>query len=149
VRRFYLLFFALAAAAAIVFAAGCASPNLDAQTKASVRRVYIEPIVPAKATVVPAEGGALAVTGGKSAPAPQNAAQRFQDIVDATVPLGPLLQEQAKKELSAKGYEVVPSASQSDAKLRFVVYHGLGVAGAMSNGRGIAMTVNMEMVRSL
>lgn len=138
--------FVLAIAACL---SGCATSTIDPQTKASVRRVYVEPVqFPSKATVVPAEGGALAVVSGKSAPAPARAAERFQEIVQSRVRLSTLLEEQAKKEVVAKGYQLANSAAQSDAKLRFTVYHGLGVAGVLSSDRGISMTVNMEMIHS-
>jgi hypothetical protein len=121
---------------------------MDAQTKAIVRRVYVEPVQLSKPTVVPAEGGALAVASGKAMPAPEGAAERFHEIVDSKVRLAALLEEQARKELVARGYQVAASPGEADAKLRFVVFHGLGVAGAFSNGRGIAMTVNMSLLRS-
>lgn len=142
-RRFLL------ASAVLLVLSACATSTLDPQSKASIRRVYVEPVqLPAKPTVVPAEGGALQVVSGKAMPAPADAAKRFQEIVQSGGQLSGMLEQWAKNELTAKGYQLATSPNQSDAKIRFVVYHGLGVAGVLSSDRGISMTVNMEMVRS-
>lgn len=137
--------FVLGTAAAL---AGCASATLDPQARASIKSVYVEPaVLPELPTVVGPDGGALAVVAGKSAPAGKDAALRLKSIVDTQVRLGALIRDVAARELQSRGYRMAESADASDARLRFTVFHGLGVAGAVSNARGIAMTVNMELVR--
>jgi hypothetical protein len=132
IRRASLALLALALAA-------CATSTLDAETKASVRSIHVEPVqLPEKASQVPPQGGA-----------PAGSAARLDQIVTERVKLAQLIRDQARRELERKGYRVSEDAARSDAKVRFIVYHGLGVAsGRVENNRGIAMTVNMEVTRT-
>ena len=128
--------------------ASCATSTLDAQTKAALRTVYVEVQLPKPAHVVPIEGGALAVAYGKTSPIPGEAADRFDEVVVKQVGLSAFIRAQATQELRRKGYQVTEDASQSDARVRFIVYHGLGVASVLASDRGVAMTVNLEVVRN-
>jgi hypothetical protein len=58
------------------------------------------------------------------------------------------LDASAQRELVRTGYQVVETPGEADAKLRFMVVYGLGIASAFDNARGVATTVNMELARA-
>jgi hypothetical protein len=128
--------------------AGCASSSIDPQTKSELKTLYVEPPqLPGKPSVVAGTGGAMAVVGGAVPTTSADAEARLGDIVNRKVMLSVLVTNEARRALEAKGYKVVPNAAGADATVRFVIHHGLGVASVSGPDRGIAMTVNTEVVR--
>ena len=126
----------------------CAASTIDPQRKASIGSVYVEPVQLSKASVF---GPNLSEANANSGTVPTTVAEatsRLQQVVDARTNLGELIDSQAKQDLLAKGYHVADAPSGASAKLKINVYHALSVPVGVNDGRGIAMTVSAEMVRS-
>ena len=124
----------------------CATSTIDPQRKAALGSVYLEPVQLSKVSVF---GPNLSEANANSGNVPTTVAEatsRLQQIVDTRTNLRELIESQARQDLITKGYRVTDAASGASAKLKINVYHALSVP--IGDGRGIAMTVSAEMVRS-
>ncbi|RVC45683.1 hypothetical protein EN745_29330 [Mesorhizobium sp. M4A.F.Ca.ET.022.05.2.1] len=134
----------------VVFAAvaltACVSSSIDPQSKASMGSVYVEPVQLSKASVFAPNSSEANASSGKVPATVSEATSRLQEIVDTRTNLRELIESQAKEDLISKGYRVTDAASGASAKLKINVYNALSVP--VGDGRGIAMTVSAEMVRS-
>ncbi|RVD39572.1 MAG: hypothetical protein EOS58_12455 [Mesorhizobium sp.] len=134
----------------VVFAAvaltACVSSSIDPQSKASMGSVYVEPVQMSKASVFAPNSSEANASSGKVPATVSEATSRLQEIVDTRTNLRELIESQAKEDLISKGYRVTDAASGASAKLKINVYNALSVP--VGDGRGIAMTVSAEMVRS-
>ncbi|MET3593378.1 hypothetical protein ABID26_002775 [Mesorhizobium shonense] len=135
----------IVAIVAIVLTA-CAASTIDPQRKASIGFVYVEPVQLSKASVFGPNLSEADASSGKVPATVSEAESRLQQVVDARTNLRELIESQAKQDLISKGYHVTDTASGASAKLKINVYHALSVP--VGDGRGIAMTVSAEMVRS-
>lgn len=133
---------------AVAALAACAAPSLDPQARAAIRTVHVEPPRLPQPTVVPPEGGAAALAAGSPVPAGREAVARLQQIVEQQVQLSSFITATAQRELQARGYRIAPTPAGADATVRFTVFHGLGASAVTSGARGVAMTVNTEVVRN-
>jgi len=124
----------------------CATSTIDPQRKAALGSVYLEPVQLSKASVFGPNSSEANANPGKVPTTVAEATSRLQQIVDTRTNLRELIESQAKQDLITKGYRVTDVASGASAKLKINVYHALSVP--IGDGRGIAMTVSAEMVRS-
>jgi len=125
---------------------GCVASSIDPQSKASIGLVYVEPVQLSKATVFAPNLSEASESSGKVPATVAEATSRLQEVVDTRTNLRELIESQAKEDLIAKGYRLTDAASGASATLKINVYHALSVP--IGDGRGIAMTVSAEMVRS-
>ena len=126
--------------------AGCASSSIDAQTKAAISSVYIEPAQLSKVSVFAPTASEL-VASGRVPLTVAEASTKLQGLVDTRVQLARLVEEQAKRELLQKGYRLSADSASAGARLKLIVNHGLSVATGPNDGRGIAMAVGAELFR--
>ncbi|CAN7282806.1 hypothetical protein [Rhizobium sp. LjRoot258] len=126
----------------------CAASTIDPQRKASIGSVYVAPVQLSKATVFGPSVSEVNASSGKVPTTVAEATSRLQQVVDSRANLRELIEDQAKQDLIAKGYRVADAASSASAELKINVYHALSVPVGANDGRGIAMTVGAEMVRS-
>ncbi|CDX22929.1 conserved exported hypothetical protein [Mesorhizobium sp. ORS 3324] len=126
----------------------CAASTIDPQRKASIGFVYVEPVQLSKASVFGPNLSEAEASSGKVPATVSEAESRLQQVVDARTNLRELIEGQAKQDLISKGYHVTDTASGASAQLKINVYHALSVPVGANDGRGIAMTVSAEMVRS-
>ncbi|WP_431323068.1 hypothetical protein [Rhizobium sp. YTU87027] len=126
----------------------CTTATIDPQKKASMGAVYVAPVQLSKATVFGPSVGEVNASSGKVPTTVSEATSRLQRVVDSRANLPELIGEQARQDLIAKGYRVADAASSASAELKINVYHALSVPVGANDGRGIAMTVSAEMVRS-
>lgn len=126
----------------------CAASTIDPQRKASIGFVYVEPVQLSKASVFGPNLSEANASSGKVPATVSEATSRLQEVVDTRINLRELIEIQAKQDLIAKGYRVTDAPLSASAKLKINVYHALSVPTGANNGRGIAMTVSAEMVRS-
>lgn len=124
----------------------CAASTIDPQRKASIGSVYVEPVQLSKASVFGPNLSEANASSGKVPATVAEATSRLQEVVDTRTNLRELIESQAKQDLITKGYRVTDAASSASAKLKINVYHALSVP--VGDGRGIAMTVSAELVRS-
>ncbi|WP_429806373.1 hypothetical protein [Ensifer sp. B1-9] len=124
----------------------CATSTIDPQRKAALGSVYLEPVQLSKASVFGPNLSEANANSGKVPTTVAEATSRLQEIVDTRTNLRELIESQARQDLITKGYRVTDAASGASAKLKINVYHALSVP--IGDGRGIAMTVSAEMVRS-
>ncbi|TIL79493.1 MAG: hypothetical protein E5Y89_12380 [Mesorhizobium sp.] len=108
--------------------------------------VYVEPVQLSKTTVFAPNSSEANASSGKVPATVAEATSRLQEVVDTRTNLRELIESQAKEDLISKGYRVTDAASGASAKLKINVYNALSVP--VGDGRGIAMTVSAEMVRS-
>ncbi|WP_028745250.1 hypothetical protein [Rhizobium mesoamericanum] len=137
----------LIAVVAIALSA-CAASTIDPHRKASIGSVYVEPVQLSKASVFGPNLSEANAISGKVPATVAEATSRLQQVVDTRTNLRELIEDQAKKELIAKGYRLADAPSSASAELKINVYHALSVPVGPNDGRGIAMTVSAEMVRS-
>ncbi|RWK04272.1 hypothetical protein [Mesorhizobium sp.] len=124
----------------------CVSSSIDPQSKASMGLIYVEPVQLSKASVFAPNSSEADASAGKVPATVAEATSRLQVVVDTRTNLRELIESQAKEDLIAKGYRLTDAASTASARLKINVYHALSVP--VNDGRGIAMTVSAEMVRS-
>jgi hypothetical protein len=132
----------------IVALTSCATSKLAPEKKASLRNIHVAVEFLREPFVYGPEGNALQVTSGKAPDAPRDAAAQYAQLLARHLDVGKLIQEQAQRELVRKGYRIAADPGQADARLRFMVVYGLGVASAFNNARAVSTTVNMELVRA-
>ncbi|RVD17402.1 hypothetical protein [Mesorhizobium sp. M4B.F.Ca.ET.017.02.2.1] len=125
---------------------GCVASSIDPQSKASLGFVYVEPVQLSKATVFAPNSSEANASSGKVPATVAEATSRLQEVVDTRTNLREFIESQAKEDLVSKGYRVTDAASGASARLKINVNHALSVP--VNDGRGIAMTVSAEMVRS-
>ena len=130
------------------FLAACATSTIDPQTKASIASVYLEPVQVSKAAVFAPSAHEASASSGRVPATVSEATSRLQQVLDARASLPRLIESQAKQDLVAKGYRVTDASSGATAKLKIIVNHALSVPVGANDGRGVAMTVNAEMVRA-
>lgn len=138
-RRSLIAFVAVALTA-------CVSSSIDPQNKASMGLVYVEPVQLSEASVFAPNASEADASSGKVPATVAEATSRLQEVVDTRTNLRELIESQAKEALIGKGYRVTDAASTASARLKINVYHALSVP--VGDGRGVAMTVCAEMVRS-
>ncbi|MDX8482700.1 hypothetical protein RFN28_30205 [Mesorhizobium sp. VK24D] len=126
----------------------CVASSIDPQSKASIGFVYVEPVQLSKASVFAPNLSEANASSGKVPATVAEATARLQEVVDTRTNLRELIESQAKEDLITKGYRVTDAASAASARLKINVYHALSVPVGANDGRGIAMTVSAEMVRS-
>lgn len=127
---------------------GCASSTIDPQEKAAVLSVYVEPARISKVTVFAPTPGEVSAGAGRVPSTVSEATSRLQRLIDTRVQLAQYVHEQAQRELVQKGYRVIPDSTAAGARLQLTVNHALSVATGRNDERGLAMTVNADLVRA-
>jgi hypothetical protein len=121
----------------------CATAKLTPDKKASIRSIHVSVEFLREPFVYGPEGNALSITSGRVAgDAPEGAAAEYEQILSRHLDMRKLIEEQARRELVRKGYQVVETPAQADAKLRFMVVYGLGIASAFNSTRGRRLRSN-------
>jgi hypothetical protein len=143
-----------AALATVVLAlAGCAS-SIDAQVKAEIKTIALEPVKLTDKPVVAGPGtGVLALaTGGLGLAGQQGLSgdirEAYKTIVERQVNVAAEIRSTAKTELERKGYRVVEAGQPSDARLTISGNYALGLASLTGDERGAGTTLTAELVRS-
>jgi hypothetical protein len=139
-------------AAGLALLTGCAT-SMDAQVKAEIRTVSLEPLQLADKPVVatPGTGMVALLTGGLGLGLHLNATDAptaFKEIVARQVDVPAEIRRAARTELERKGYRVVDAGQPADARLVIKGNWALGLASLTGDERGAGTTLNAELNRS-
>ncbi len=132
--------------------AGCAT-SLDAQQKAAIRTVSLEPLemAPKPMVATPGMGMAALLGGGLGIMLAQNGSDvqtTFKAIVERQVDVPSEIRRATKAEMQRKGYQVVEAGQPADARLTIKANYALGLISLTGDDRAAGTTVNVDLIRT-